>query len=93
MPFRFRRVLPLGRLLRVYLSKSGASLSVGRAPFTVNLNPRRTRLTTSLPGSGLSYYADVPHRRRRGQLPYRWPFWQWMVLGLALLGVAFAVLQ
>lgn len=54
--FRWRiKILPG---VAVNVSKSGFSLSLGSAPFTVNLRPDRIRSTISAPGTGLSYRAD-----------------------------------
>jgi hypothetical protein len=55
MGFRFRRILSIIPGLRVNLSKSGASLSIGRPGATVNLNEQGARLTIGVPGSGMSY--------------------------------------
>jgi hypothetical protein len=64
MGFRFRRSIRLGGGLRINLSKSGASLPVGRPGATVNLGRRGARATVGLPGSGLSYSTTL-HRGRR----------------------------
>ena len=72
MPLRFRRSIRLGRGLRINLSKSGASLSVGRRGATVNLGKRGVKTTVGLPGSGISYSETVPWSARdghRGGLP------------------------
>jgi hypothetical protein len=55
MGFRFRRTIRLAPGIRVNLSKSGASLSLGRRGATLNFNGRGTKATVGLPGSGLSY--------------------------------------
>jgi hypothetical protein len=55
MGFRFRRSIRLGKGLRINLSKTGASLSVGRRGATVNFGPKGEKFTVGLPGSGLSY--------------------------------------
>lgn len=67
MGFRFRRSLRLAPGLRINLSKSGASLSVGGRGATVNFGPRGTRLTVGLPGTGLSYSTKLgPSGRKYG---------------------------
>lgn len=67
MGFRFRRSIRLGKGLRVNLSKSGASLSVGGRGATVNFGRRGTRGTVGIPGSGVSYSTRLGGRgRRRG---------------------------
>jgi len=53
--FRFRRSIPLGRLLRINVSKTGASLSAGKPGATINVNKDGVDGTVGLPGSGMSY--------------------------------------
>lgn len=55
MGFRFRQVLRVFPGLRLNLSKSGVSTSLGGHGATVNLSKRGIRGTVGLPGSGLSY--------------------------------------
>jgi len=48
--------------LRINLSKSGTSLSVGGRGATVNFSKRGTKVTAGLPGTGLSWSETVkPH--------------------------------
>jgi len=64
MSFRFRKRISLGKFLRVKLSKSGASLSIGKPGMTVNVGHRRgTRATVGIPGSGVSYQTRLGKRR------------------------------
>ena len=55
MGFRFRKSVKLLPGLKVNLSKSGASLTVGKAGACVNVSAKGTRATVGLPGTGLSY--------------------------------------
>lgn len=55
MGFRFRQVLRVLPGLRLNLSKSGVSTSLGGHGATVNLSKKGIRGTVGLPGSGLSY--------------------------------------
>jgi hypothetical protein len=55
MGFRFRRSIRLAAGLRINLSKTGSSLSVGRRGATLNFRERGARATVGLPGTGLSY--------------------------------------
>jgi len=72
MGFRFRRSIRLGKGLRINVSKSGTSLSVGHRGATVNFGPKGEKVTVGLPGTGLSYSktiqkpgsADEPASRR-----------------------------
>jgi len=60
--FRFRKVIPLGRFLRINLSKTGTSLSAGRPGATINVRKDRVDATVGLPGSGLSYKERLSKR-------------------------------
>lgn len=55
MGFRFHRSFPLLRGMRINVSKSGPSLSVGRRGVRYNLSDKGSRVTLGLPGTGLSY--------------------------------------
>jgi uncharacterized protein DUF4236 len=52
---RFRRTFRIGPGLRLNLSKSGVSASVGRRGSWFTVGPRGTRETVGIPGTGLSY--------------------------------------
>ena len=70
--WRYRKVVRLGPLLRLHLSKSGTSLSVGKPGLTVNIGRGRKRTTVSAPGTGISYSESEPlapprDRRREEQ--------------------------
>jgi hypothetical protein len=100
--FRFRGSVRNLPGLRVNLSKSGASLSVGRRGATVNFGKRDVRTTVGLPGTGLSYSKTTPGhagdghqgglppaelRPRRGVEPVVW------IVGLAIAMGAVAFLR
>ncbi|PWT79036.1 MAG: hypothetical protein C5B59_00560 [Bacteroidetes bacterium] len=55
MGWRFRHSFKLIHGVRLNLSKTGLSCSVGGAPLTVNVGPRGVYGTASLPGTGISY--------------------------------------
>jgi Protein of unknown function (DUF4236) len=55
MPVRIRKTFNLFPGVKVNLSKSGMSISVGRKGFTLNFSKRGVRQTTGLPGSGISH--------------------------------------
>ncbi|MBN8890405.1 MAG: hypothetical protein ABS99_06070 [Acetobacteraceae bacterium SCN 69-10] len=55
MGLRLRKSIRLLPGLRVNLSKSGASVSVGGRGFTTNFGRNGARTTIGLPGSGVSY--------------------------------------
>jgi hypothetical protein len=60
MPLRFTRRLSLVPGLRVNLSKSGASLSVGHRGAWWTFGRRGGRATLGLPGTGLFWTERVP---------------------------------
>ncbi len=60
--FRFHRSVRLGRFLRLNLSKTGPSVSVGRPGATVNLRGDKVDGTVGVPGTGLSYRARLANR-------------------------------
>lgn len=55
MPVRIRKTFTLFPGVKVNLSKSGMSLSVGKKGFTLNFSKRGVRQTTGLPGTGISH--------------------------------------
>jgi hypothetical protein len=55
MGWRFRKSFTVIPGLRLNLSKSGLSASIGGAPFTLNVGPHGLMGTASIPGTGLSY--------------------------------------
>ncbi len=69
MGLRVRKTLRILPGVRLNLSKSGASLSVGGKGFTVNTGTRGTRETVGLPGSGVSY---SKYQKRSGMGSVLW---------------------
>lgn len=55
MGWRFRQSFKIIPGLKLNLSKTGLSASIGGAPFTVNLGPRGLYGTASIPGTGISF--------------------------------------
>lgn len=60
MGWRFRKSFKVIPGLRLNLSRSGLSASIGGAPLTLNVSPRGITSTLSIPGTGIS------HRERFG---------------------------
>ncbi len=60
MGFRFSRRVRLIPGLRVNLSKSGASLSIGHRGAWYTIGPRGRRATIGLPGTGLFWTERYP---------------------------------
>lgn len=80
MGLRVRKIFKLAPGIRLNLSKSGGSVSVGGKGFTVNLGPKGTRGTVGLPGSGVSY-SHI--EKRNGAMGWVWSF--------ILIAAAFAI--
>ncbi len=59
MGFRFRKTIKLFPGVKLNLSKSGISTSIGVAGATVNVSKRGTRGTIGIPGSGISYSENL----------------------------------
>ena len=55
MGFRFRKTIRLFPGVRINLSKSGVSTSIGKPGATINISERGTCGTVGMPGTGLSY--------------------------------------
>ena len=60
MGWRYHRRLSILPGLRINLSRSGASISVGRRGAWITLGHGQRRTTVGLPGSGLSYTETQP---------------------------------
>jgi hypothetical protein len=63
---RFRRTIKIAPGLRLNLSKSGVSGSVGRRGGWFTIGPRGSRATVGLPGTGVSYTEQTSPRRGLG---------------------------
>lgn len=55
MSWRFRQSFKILPGLKLNLSKTGLSASVGGAPFTINMGTRGLMATASIPGTGISF--------------------------------------
>ncbi len=64
MGFRFGKSIKLGKAFRINLSKSGIGMSAGVKGMRVGVGPRGTRLTASIPGTGISYVAQSARRKK-----------------------------
>jgi hypothetical protein len=60
MGFRFRKSFKILPGVKINLSKSGISTSLGGKGATVNLGKRGVRSTVGLPGTGISYTTTSP---------------------------------
>jgi len=90
MGWRFRRSVRLLPGVKVNVSKSGPSLSVGRPGATLNFGKRGTRTTVGIPGTGISHVTQRSWRRPLARAPGvapgarrgRWILW--VVITLAI---------
>ena len=60
MGLRFRKTISVLPGVRLNISKSGVSASVGPKGLTLNLGRKGARGTVGLPGTGLSYSQELP---------------------------------
>lgn len=83
MGLRFRKSFRLLPGIKLNLSKSGPSLSVGGPGASVNIGSKKTRASVGLPGSGLSYATSRSYGVTRGGKVF------WIVLAIVLLVIAY----
>ena len=72
MGFRFRKTIQILPGVKINLSKSGISTSIGVRGATVNIGKHGTRATVGLPGTGISYsekLSDPTHPAAESQVP------------------------
>jgi hypothetical protein len=89
MPFRFRRSIRIAPDIRLNVSKSGLSTTVGRRGAHVTIGHGHTRTTVGIPGTGVSYTTTGTtegNRRRTPAPPLTWG--QWLLGVVAILGLA-----
>lgn len=63
MGLRYRKSVKVLPGVKLNISKSGISTSVGKPGSTVNFSSRGTKATVGIPGSGLSYSTMVGKRK------------------------------
>jgi DNA-directed RNA polymerase subunit RPC12/RpoP len=83
MSWRFRQSFKVLPGLKLHLSRTGLSASIGVAPFTLNLGPRGLNGTASIPGTGIQFRQRLagnsvsePGTALHGQIPLEnrdWP--------------------
>lgn len=64
MGFRFQKRIKILPGVRINLSKTGVSTSVGSPGATVNFRKGRSKLTLGAPGTGMSYSIEGKKSRR-----------------------------
>ena len=89
MGFRFHRTVRLLPGLRLNLSKSGVSASVGTRGAWLTFGRNGTRTTVGLPGTGISYTTtSSAHERQDVGTPPRRSSAGWLVVLLIMLAIA-----
>jgi len=87
MALRFRKSFKVAPGVRINLSKSGVSTSVGGKGITANLSKRGTRVTTGIPGSGLSASKLYRSGKKGAAQAAPTPMWVHVVTWLMIAGV------
>ena len=89
MGFRFHRTVRLLPGLRLNLSKSGVSASVGTRGAWLTFGRNGTRTTVGLPGTGISYTTtSSAHQHQDAAAPPARASGRWLLVLLILLGIA-----
>lgn len=67
MGFRYRKSIKILPGVKLNISKSGFSTSIGGKGASLNVSSRGTKVTTSISGTGISYsqYLSKPKRARK----------------------------
>jgi hypothetical protein len=87
MGFRFRKSIKIIPGIRLNISKSGISTSIGGRGATLNVNGEgKSRVTVGLPGTGLSYSAQ--EKAARGGAPRHSNTGFWLVLLVAAIALS-----
>lgn len=84
MALRFRKSFKVAPGVRLNLSKSGISTSIGGKGLTANLSKRGTRVTTSIPGTGISSSKFYGSGKRAGAQTEPTPLWAHVVTWLLI---------
>jgi len=92
MSFRFHRTVRLFPGLRLNVSKSGVSASIGTRGAWLTFGRKGTRTTVGLPGTGISYTQTTPaHEHQDVGAPPGRASGRWLVVLLVLLAIAAVV--
>jgi hypothetical protein len=92
MGFRFHRTVRLLPGLRLNLSKSGVSASIGTRGAWFTFGRKGTRTTVGLPGTGISYTSTSPaHEHQDVGAPPARASGRWLVVLLVMLAIAAVV--
>lgn len=59
MPWKFRKSIKIAPGIKINLSKSGLSTTVGKKGASVNLGKKGVKTTVGIPGTGISHTSKV----------------------------------
>ncbi|HBO3798429.1 TPA: DUF4236 domain-containing protein [Pseudomonas aeruginosa] len=90
MAIRFRKSIKVAPGVRLNISKSGVSTSVGGKGFTANVSKRGVKTTASIPRTGLSASTSYPVRKRGSRESAGLNVTGWAIL--CLIGLVLVVL-
>jgi hypothetical protein len=98
MGFRFRKSIKLLPGIRINLSKSGVSTSVGVPGATVNFSDKGTRTTVGIPGTGMSYSERVSggkagQRQAEPDAPGSGNWLLWVIAAIFVVGALYGLLK
>jgi hypothetical protein len=88
MTLRYHRRLTIFPGLHLNLSRSGASVSVGRKGFWATGGPRGRHLTAGIPGTGLSWTERAPPLVALAPGQSFLAVWGWPLVILAIVAIA-----
>ncbi|MGK3121515.1 DUF4236 domain-containing protein [Pseudomonas corrugata] len=95
MAIRIRKSFKIAPGIRLNVSKSGLSTSIGGKGTTVNLSKRGTKVTSSLPGTGLSttqVFGNKKAPRTSAGQPSTMPsFGSYLLTCIIVIGVLWAI--
>ena len=93
MAFRIRKSFKIAPGIRVNVSKSGLSTSIGGKGATVNLSKRGAKVTSSLPGTGLSSSRLFGGAKNGTVKAASTPMWAHVVTWLIIAAVLWAIFR
>lgn len=83
MGLRLRKTIRIAPGIKINLSKTGASLSVGQKGATVNFGRKGVRGTTGVPGTGVSYSQYQSYKGGKGTIAF------WVVIAIIAASYVF----
>lgn len=95
MALRIRKSFKIAPGIRLNLSKSGISTSVGGKGFTTNISKKGTRVTAGIPGTGISTSTLYKTQKARVPMPSvsvaKPGIGSYLVTALIIVGVLWAI--